>query len=283
LATFASSRFNSSHLSPERVIEWSLDHILDPYLAHLQARRAEETAIIRDYLQRSFDVLIARSQGKLMEYEQKALRGVDMSLSLQEERRHLDDLRRRQATRLAESERAAVLSLAAPEIIGVAAIIPAPDAEEPAPAAVSGVAMRRSDPVEEAAMEFAAAYETNRGWAVEDVHTEGRGYDLLSRGPNNQVRYIEVKGRAATGAVELSANEWLKAEQLGEDYWLYIVTDAIRSPSLHPVQDPAHRLAQEEVVPQVRYRVMQQGWHRVAESGVEYKINRQDAKDAKEA
>ena len=47
-----------------------------------------------------------------------------------------------------------------------------------------------------------------------------------------------------------------------------------RDPSLtgndYLVQDPARRLPREEVVPQVRYRVAQQGWHRVAESAVEY-------------
>ncbi len=100
----------------ERVVDWSLDHVLDPYLAELQARRSFETRIIRDYLRRSFEVLIARTQGRLMEYESKASQGVDMSLRIQEERRHLDDLRRRQATRLAETERAAVLSLGAPEV-----------------------------------------------------------------------------------------------------------------------------------------------------------------------
>jgi hypothetical protein len=265
----------------DQVVEWSLDHVLDPYLADLQARRTAETGIIRDYLRRSFDVLIAGSQGKLMEYEQKARRGIDMTLSLQEERRHLDDLRRRQSSRLAEVERAAVLSLAAPEIIGVAAIVSASSSSPPLAGGIRGGAeMRRSDEVEQAAMDYAMAYEQQRGWVVADVHTEGRGYDLLSRGPGGQVRYIEVKGRAATGAVELSANEWLKAEQLGGDYWLYVVTDATRSPSLHPVQDPAHRLAQEEVVPRVRYQVSQQGWHRAAESRMEYNINRQDAENA---
>ena len=34
--------------------------------------------------------------------------------------------------------------------------------------------------------------------------------------------------------------------------------------------NPAHRLPGEEVVPQVRYRVAEQGWSRVAESGAEY-------------
>jgi hypothetical protein len=279
-ATSVSPRFNPSQLSPEQIIEWSLDHVLDPYLAGLQQTRQAETQVIRDYLRRSFDVLIARSQGKLMEYEQKAMRGLDMALSIQEEQRHLDDLRRRQTSRLAELERAAVLSLGAPEIIGVAAIMPAPPQSPPqAGETTGGIAMRRSDDVEQAAMQVAMTYERQRGWVVEDVHTEGRGYDLLSHGPGGEVRYIEVKGRAATGAVELSANEWLKAEQLGQAYWLYVVTDALRSPSLHPVQDPAHRLAGEEVVPQVRYRVSQVGWHRAAESRKGYNLYREEPED----
>ena len=256
----------------DAAVDWSLDHVLDPYLADLQARRREETDIIRDYLRRSFDVLIARSQGKLMEYEQKALQGVDMSLSIQEEHRHLEDLRRRQATRLAETERAAMLALGAPKVLGIAAVVPA-ETPAPPPGRSNALPMRRSDAVDAAAMAHAMAYEQARGWEVEDVSAEARGYDLFSRSPDGEVRYIEVKGRAGVGAVELSANEWLKAEQLGQDYWLYIVTEALKSPALYLVRDPAHRLPREEVIPQVRYRVAQQGWNRVAESAVEYKVS----------
>jgi hypothetical protein len=107
------------------------------------------------------------------------------------------------------------------------------------------------------------------------VSAEDRGYDLMSHSPEGDVRYIEVKGRAGVGAVEISENEWLKAEQLGEDYWLYIVTDALEAPTLYLVQDPAHRLPREEVVPRVRYRVAQQGWHRVAEPAVSYEVSPQ--------
>ena len=104
------------------------------------------------------------------------------------------------------------------------------------------------------------------------VHKADLGYDLVSYGPDDQIRYIEVKGRAGVGAVEISENEWLKAEQLGEEYWLYVVTKAIQAPELYLVQDPAHRLPREEIIPQVRYRVRQEGWHRVAEPAVEYTV-----------
>jgi hypothetical protein len=33
------------------------------------------------------------------------------------------------------------------------------------------------------------------------------------------------------------------------------------------------RLPREDVVPRVRYRVAQQGWHRVAEPAIEYKMS----------
>jgi hypothetical protein len=249
------------------VVDWSLDQILDPYLSELQTRRSAETEVVQGYLRRSFDALIARAQSKLMQYEAKAAQAVDMSLRIQEEHRHLDDLRRRQATRLAEAERAARLSLSAPKVIGVAAVLPSPAQPR------GQTPMRRSDEVEAAAMAQAIAYEEGRGWQVEDVSAEARGYDLLSTGLVGEIRYVEVKGRAGEGAVELSANEWLKAEQLGEDYWLYIVTDALISPSLHRVQNPARRLSREDVVPQVRYRVAQEGWHRVAESTAEYDVS----------
>jgi hypothetical protein len=41
----------------DTAVDWGLDHVLDPYLARLQERRQEKTGIIRDYLQRSFDML----------------------------------------------------------------------------------------------------------------------------------------------------------------------------------------------------------------------------------
>ncbi|MFW6097604.1 MAG: helicase-related protein [Chloroflexota bacterium] len=250
----------------EAAVDWGLEHVLEPYKAQLQEARRHETDVVRNYLQRSFDVLIARSMGKLMEYEQKARGGADMALTIQEERRHVDDLRRRKETRLARAERAAVLALSEPQVLGVAAVVPAalPPVGDGEPA------MRRSDEVEAAAMARAMAYETQRGWTVTDVHSENRGYDLVSRSPGGDVRYIEVKGRAGVGGVELSENEWLKAEQLGDDYWLYVVTNALESAELYLVQDPGHRLPREEVVPRVRYRVSREGWDSVAEQAIKY-------------
>ena len=76
----------------------------------------------------------------------------------------------------------------------------------------------------------AIRHEEARGWVVESVEKENRGFDLISRRPHPEdpktfieVRFIEVKGRAGVGEVALSDNEYKTAERLKSDYWLYVV------------------------------------------------------------
>lgn len=104
--------------------------------------------------------------------------------------------------------------------------------------------MRPDPEVEAIGMEVALRYEREAGWTPEDVSRENLGYDIRSVSPEGAVRYIEVKARAATGPVALTPNEWVMAQRLGEDYWLYIVEHAAtarcstgyktRRPSLRP-------------------------------------------------
>jgi superfamily II DNA/RNA helicase/transcriptional regulator with XRE-family HTH domain len=103
--------------------------------------------------------------------------------------------------------------------------------------------------VEIIAMQIAQAFEEIAGAQVQDVHTpelaraaglpDNPGFDLLSIRPGNEKRAIEVKGRAETGGIEVSANEWAKACNLRQGYWLYAVYDcATPSPWLIRAQDP---------------------------------------------
>jgi superfamily II DNA or RNA helicase len=105
---------------------------------------------------------------------------------------------------------------------------------------------------EEVAMALAWAFEESEGGLVKDVHTpelalaaglsENPGFDLWSI-RRAGMRSIEVKGRASTGEVEVSGNEWAKACNLGDGYWLYVVYDcATPNPRLVRVQDPFGRL-----------------------------------------
>ena len=106
--------------------------------------------------------------------------------------------------------------------------------------------------VEAIAVEVAVAYEQDRGAEVQDVSrpelarraglTDWPGFDLRSRRPGEE-RAIEVKGRAGSGNVEMSENEWARACNLRDGYWLYVVFDcATPHPRLVRVRDPFARL-----------------------------------------
>ena len=107
--------------------------------------------------------------------------------------------------------------------------------------------------VERVAMEVATSFEENRGARVQDVSRpemarraglpDWPGFDILSMGPGNAARNIEVKGRARAGAVEITDNEWAAACNLRGDYWLYVVFDCATShPRLVRVRDPFGKL-----------------------------------------
>jgi hypothetical protein len=121
--------------------------------------------------------------------------------------------------------------------------------------------MVRDEQIEKIAIECARRSEESRGWQVESVELENRGFDLISRRPHPEdpktfieVRFIEVKGRAGIGEIALSANEFHAAERLKGDYWLYAVFNCLAEPELHAVQNPA-RLGWQPIVKVEHYVV----------------------------
>ena len=103
--------------------------------------------------------------------------------------------------------------------------------------------------VEQIAMDLAKAFEEAEGAAVKFVHTpklaraaslpDHPGFDILSLRSSNLQRCIEVKGRVGDGDVEVTDNEWARACNLRDDYWLYVVYHCGTSaPQLVRVQDP---------------------------------------------
>ncbi len=107
--------------------------------------------------------------------------------------------------------------------------------------------------VEAIAMQWARAFEEAIGATVHDVSTSEQaleagleawpGFDLRSRRPSGEELAIEVKGRAGTGNVELTENEYIKACNLRDRYWLYVVFECAKaSPRLLRVQDPFGKL-----------------------------------------
>ncbi len=110
---------------------------------------------------------------------------------------------------------------------------------------------RQDAEVEKIAIDVARAFEETAGATVKDVQTpelaraagltDNPGFDLLSMTGTGACRTkaIEVKGRAGTGDVEVTSNEWARAANLRDGYWLYVVYDcATPAPRLVRVQDP---------------------------------------------
>ena len=135
------------------------------------------------------------------------------------------------------------------KMIAHALVVPTEDPEE---------RQRHDANVETIAMDFARAHEEAADAQVQDVSRpalarraglgDWPGFDLRSLRPAGaqgpaQERAIEVKGRAGTGSVEVSENEWAAACNLRDRYWLYAVFDcATPRPRLVKVRDPFGRL-----------------------------------------
>jgi Protein NO VEIN, C-terminal len=98
---------------------------------------------------------------------------------------------------------------------------------------------------EEIAMRLVAAELRNDGWAVSDVHKEGRGYDLYAVRGRAQ-RCVEVKGvwnSASSSGVRLTGDELLIARQMARDYWLYVGDECSQGGAIYCVyQDPVQLL-----------------------------------------
>ncbi len=166
--------------------------------------------------------------------------------------RRLEEVRRRQQELKDREERALAVLKQEPGLVEAgevtflahALVLPSSDPEE---------RERHDKEIERIAMQVAWAYEEGRGAQVFDVSTPEKallagldrwpGFDLLSRRSNGEQRCIEVKGRRGVGDVELKENEWAKAANLREQYWLYVVYDcAATHPRLLRVQDPFAKL-----------------------------------------
>ena len=263
----------------ERIEDHAVTELLFPYLHEIQERREHEAAIKTKYGLRSLDYLIQESNQKILDYQMRQSTGQEMDLPLLNEQRNLDGLtlRREELEREILLERS--LTVGEPKILGAAVVVaarilPAQDADEPMRAGVcddeaqygDGTPMHRDDVIEAVGMKVAMAYERDAGWVPEDVASANVGFDVRSLryaadGSLADVRYIEVKARARTGAIRLTNNEWKHARKFGEHFWLYIVTDAgTDAPRLHRIQNPAAKFVMGEDVVATGYEISLDTW-----------------------
>jgi superfamily II DNA or RNA helicase len=221
-----------------------VESALNPLLAEVSAQRLRETEVVSRHLDISLNELIHRQNMRLAELLELLQRGDSsqpLAANLKQTEDRIDELNSRLEGRHAELQKERQCMIGDVQHIGQAWVLPHPERASPK------IAPMVSDPeIERIAVEHVIAHERARGWNVESVELENRGFDLISRKPHPEdpnttieVRFIEVKGRAGVGEIALSANEFRTSERLKKDYWLYAVFDCATTPTLHIVNDPA--------------------------------------------
>lgn len=229
-----------------------IEKALNPFLEEVAAERVRETETILQHLEISLNELIHRQNlmfAELMEQQQQGDASPLLAANLKKTEDRLDELNNRLENRQKELEQERQCTIGDIQFIGRAWVLPHPERNSPDIAP-----MVRDEEIEKIAVASVIEYETARGWVVESVESENRGFDLISRKPHSEdpqtsidVRFIEVKGRSEIGEVALSTNEYRTAERLKSDYWLYVVYDCSSKPEVYPVQNPA-RLGWQPII-----------------------------------
>jgi superfamily II DNA or RNA helicase len=239
-----------------------IEQALRPFLLEVSDQRAHENKVVREHIEISLKELINRQQLVLADLLNRRVSGENipgLEGNISQAETHVDGLNARLDRRRRELDMERNCTIGDVHHIGRAWVLPHPDRQTPDIAP-----MVRDDEIEKIAVRVATEYEQARGWVVESVENENRGYDLLSRKPHPSepgvfiaARFVEVKGRGSVGEVALTANEYRTAQRLGADYWLYVVFDCAAAPELKPIQDPA-RLGWVAVVRVEHYHVTAQ-------------------------
>lgn len=199
-------------------------------------RHAEE------YLRRAYDYQESELASARKRYTEKARDG-DKRAGLELERIKGQQRSLAERRELAVAQLHREVELIQPgevELIATALVQPSFDVED---------MKDRDAEVERIAMEITIAHEISQGADVRDVSipekarvaglTDYPGFDVLSKRHSGEERAIEVKGRVGSGDVELTENEWAKAINLRNRFWLYVAFDCgTPQPRLYRVNDP---------------------------------------------
>jgi SNF2 family DNA or RNA helicase len=261
------------------------DHIKCTFQMALRGRCQEERRhfvdICRDYLTRSFAARTRAAQDRVMALRAREASQPEVAIARQRAENELTDIERTRRERLAGLDRLKLVKHGPVRHVATALVLPAGAGEGfGAPEDLDPNVRRR---IELAAEDRAVAYETARGWECERVGHQKIGFDVRSLGPADPqtgyrdpvegIRRIEVKGRTRGHPIRLTTNEWYKAAQLGDSYWLYVVWDPLNNPDSEPliIRNPAKHLdhAKREVIAARHYDIPAQAIEAAAQAARE--------------
>lgn len=242
-------------LEKDSVVSFVITQGIEKYKNELLERRQKDAEIKKKYGIRSLDSMILESDAKISDYETRRMKGENIPepIILNEQRRK-EDLERKRQRLESEIKSEVHLYPTEPKIIGAVRVMPQLALGD----------MVSDEEVEKIGMKVAMEYEQRHGRVPEDVSLQNLGYDVRSQAEIQNYRYIEVKARKKEGSVALTPNEWLMAHRLGDEYWLYIVVNALTSPELYLIQNPTSKLSPDKEINVVRYIV--KSWKQKAEA-----------------
>jgi superfamily II DNA/RNA helicase len=228
-------------------------NLIGSYQKEIRNERERQAEIKRKYGVKSLKYLIGKLDEELAELYERGGKGekVDLAIRNKEERKTYYKQALEELEKEIEQEKS--LSISMPRFIGAVLVRPKVVDE-----------MVSDEEIERIGMEIAMEYERSQGREPEDVSKENLGFDIRSRG-KDEIRYIEVKARKDEGDVALTVNEWLKAKRFKENYWLYIVCNAITNPTLYIINNPAENLKVQDKVEVVRFIVPLEEWKKKGE------------------
>jgi Superfamily II DNA/RNA helicases, SNF2 family len=222
--------------------------LINQYKEEILKERERQARVKQKYGVRSLKKLIYDLGLEINEFEERKERGeknLESKITQLKERRESYERALEELQDQIQKEKK--LTYGAPKLLGIFYV---------RPVYKKGLA---DEEVERIGMEITMAYERSQGREPVDVSKENLGYDIRSEG-KGEVRYIEVKARSDESYVELTMNEYLKARQLKEKYWLYVVCNAQTSPTLYIINNPAEKLKMDKRVVDVRYVVPPEEW-----------------------
>ena len=215
---------------------------LRTYQSEILIERKRQADIKERYGVRSLEKFVADLDESLVGLRNREHKGDDVQLAIRNNKNRMDRYRQNKDQLEKRIVLEKNLTISSPRFIGIVKVTPP---------MVQSDEMKRDVDSEKIAMEIVMEYEKSQGRFPRDVSKEiGPGFDIRSKDENGDSRLIEVKGRTGVGPVSLSKNEWFKAKDLGDDYYLYVVWNTANNPDMTPkiIQNPVNVLSTKEDV-----------------------------------
>ena len=247
-----------------------------------QSERQHFARVCREYLEKSFKARIDRAQDRAMLLAAEAASNRDFQRAADEAKKYVDELGRARQERLDGLSRLEIAKTGPVKHVGTAFVLP-PDADTQAQLAdladeLDPNIRRQSEIAAEEKVIEALVAEGFPKDQIERVGHQKLGFDISAHKIADEatgeifVKRIEVKGRRWGQPVMLTTNEWYKAQDLAETYWLYVVWNPLGdSPELVRIHNPAAKLdhAKREIVAARFYKIPAEAVMTAASQGMD--------------